>query len=113
MQVVGPHVVHGGEHAVEHVVVPPVLPAALNGDHVAGVSHHADGALIPLLVGADGAQPPGGEILAHRAQRHAALGVGDGVGERLRLLSGETQHMERQTLGGLIAHARQTGELLH
>ena len=98
---------------MEDVVAPPVLPAALNGDDVTGVCHHADGGVVPLGVGADGTQTSGGQVLAHGTQRNAALGVGNGVGKGLRLLGGQAQHMKRQTLGGFIAHAGQLGKLFH
>ena len=113
VQVVGPHVVHGGQYAVEHVIAAAVLPAALDGDDIPGVGHHAYRGVVPLLIGAYRAQPPSGEILAHRAQGDAALGIGNGVGEGLCLLRGQGQYVKGQPLGGLIAHARQTGELLH
>ena len=113
MQVVRPYMIHGGQYAVEDVVAAPVLPAPFDGDHVPGVGHHADGGVVPLGVGTDGAQAPGGQILADGTQRHAALGIGDGVGKGLRLLGGQAQHMERQPLGGLVAHAGQLGKLFH
>ena len=56
VQIVRAYVVHGGQHAVKHMVTAAVLPAALDGDHVPGVGHHADGGVVALLVGADGAQ---------------------------------------------------------
>ena len=88
MQVVRPYMVHGGQHAVEHVVAAAVLAAALNGDDITGICHHADGGVVPLGVGTDGAQPAGGEVLAGGTKGDAALGVGDGIGEGLGLLGG-------------------------
>ena len=73
--------VHGRDDAVEHVIPAVVLPGPLYGGHVPGICHHADDGAIPLGGGADGAQPPGGEVLAHRAAGDAFLGVQNGVGE--------------------------------
>ena len=98
---------------MEHMVVAVVLPAALNGRHVPGVRHHADGGAVPLGRGADGAQAAGGEVLAHRAAGDAVLGVQDGVGKLPGLLLGKAQHVKGQALGGLAADARQPGKLLH
>ena len=113
LKIVRPHVVHGGQHAVEHVVMAVELPAALDSQHVTGVGHHADDRLVPLGVGAHAAQAARRQVAAHRAQRHAPLGLDNGVGEAFRLLHGQIQHVEGQTLGGFSADARQTGELLH
>ena len=113
MQIVGAHMVHGGQHAVEHVVAATVLAAALDGDDIPRVGYHADGGVVPLGVGTDGAQPAGGEILADGTKGDAALGVGDGIGEGLGLLGGQAQDVEGQTLGGFVAHAGQLGKLFH
>ena len=113
MQIVRAYVVHGGQHAVKHMVTAAVLPAALDGDHVPGVSHYADGGVVALLVGTDGTQAAGGQVLTHGAEGHVALGVHDSVGKGLGLLLRQGQHIEGQSLGGFIAYARQAGELLH
>ena len=113
VQIIGPHVVHGGQHAVKHMVTAAVFPTALDGDHVPGIGHHADGGIVALLVGADGAQAAGGQVLTHGAEGHVALGVHDGVGKGPGLLLRQGQHIEGQSLGGFIAYARQAGELLH
>ena len=103
VQIVGAHMVHGGQHAVEHVVAAAVLAAALDGDDVTGIGYHADGGVVPFGVGTDGAQPAGGEVLAGGTKGDAALGVGDGIGEGLGLLGGQAQDVEGQTLGGFVA----------
>ena len=89
------------------------LAAALDGQYVAGIGHHADDRLVPLGVGADGAQTTRRQVAAHGTQRHAPLGLDNGAGEVLRLLHGQVQHMEGQALGGFAADAGQAGKLLH
>ena len=95
------------------MVAAVILPAALDGHHVPGVRHHADGGVVPLGRGADGAQAPAGEVLAHGTQGHAALGLQNGVGKGPGLVLGQVQHMKGQPLSGLGADARQPGKLLH
>ena len=98
---------------MEHMVVAVVLPAALDGHHIPGIGHHADGAAVPSGGGADGAQAAGGKVLAHGAAGDGALGVQNGVGKLLRFALRQAQHVEGQPLGGLAADAGQAGELLH
>ena len=89
MQVVGPHVVHGGDDPVEHVVEPLVLPGALHGHHVLGVGHHADGGGVPPWDwGRWGRGRPLGQVLAHGQQWMVDLAVQDGLGKGGRLLLG-------------------------
>ena len=114
MQVVGSHVVHGGDDSVEHVVEPLVLPGALHGYYVLGVGHHADGGGVPPGTGADGAGTLAlGQILAHRAAVDGGLGRLDGLRKRCRLVLRHRQHVEGQPLGRLDAHTGQLGKLLH
>ena len=105
--------VHGGEDTVEHMVAAVELPGALNGNHITGIGHHADGAFVTLGTGANAAQTAGGEIAAHGTQRHAAFGIHDGVGKLLGLPQRQAQHVKGQTLGALTADAGQTGKLFH
>ena len=55
VQVIRPHVVHGGDHPVEHVVEPLVLPGPLHGHHLLRLGHHTDDGGVPLGAGADAA----------------------------------------------------------
>ena len=99
---------------MEDVVLSHIFPAALHGYHILGVGHHADGARIPLGAGADGAGAvPLGEVLADGTAVDVGLGVHNGPGEGGGLLFGQGQHIKGQPLGGLDAHARQLGEVLH
>ena len=98
---------------MENMVAPGILPGALQGVDVLRVGHHADGGPVPPGAAADGAQAVAlGKVLAFRAQGDGALGGDDGVGKGVGLLLGKAQHKEGQPLGGLLAHPRQTGELL-
>ena len=89
-----------------------ILPGALDGDQVLGVGDHADGAPVPPGVGADGAQLPLGEILAHPAGVDGAAGVQNGPGKLLSAVLGQAEHMKSQSLGGFPADTRQALELL-
>ena len=112
LKIVGPHVVHRGDDAVEHVVASVILAGALDGDHVARVGHHADDVLVALRGRADGAKPPIGQVAADGAASHGALGLDDGVGKGLRFLLRQAQHVEGKALRALAADAGQARELL-
>ena len=99
---------------MEHMVQPLVLPGALHSSHVLGVGHHADGGLVPLGAGADGAGAvPVRQILADRAAVDRRLGTDNRLGEGVGLIIRHGQDIEGQPLGGFDAHAGQLGELLH
>ena len=99
---------------MEHVVQAVVLPAALHRHHVLGVGHHAQGSSVPLGAGADGAGPlPFSQVLTDGTGVDVGLGVRDSLGEGGGFLLRQRQHIKRQTLGGLDAHPRQLGEVLH
>ena len=89
------------------------FPRPLDGQYITGIGHHADDRLVPFGVGTNGTQTTGRQIAAHGAQRHAALGIHDGVGKGLGLLHGQIQHMESQPLGGFSADTGKPGKLLH
>ena len=113
MQIIGAHMIDGGEDTVEHMVATTELTGALHRQHIAGVGHHADDVLITLVVCADRAQAARRQRAAHGAEGHAALGVHDGLGELLRFTLGQVQYMEGEALCRLAADAGQAGKLLH
>ena len=114
VQVIRPHVVHGGDHPVEHVVEPLVLPGPLHGHHVLRVGHHTDDGGVPLGAGEDGAGAvPLRQMLTHRTAVDGGLGGQNGLGKGGGVLLWEGEDVERQPLGGFDADAGQAGELLH
>ena len=102
VQVVRPHVVHGGDHPVEHVVEPVVLPGALHGHYVLWVGHHTDDGGVPLGAGADGAGAvPLRQILTHRTAVDGGLGLDRMAWAKAAASSsGQGEDVERQPLGG-------------
>ena len=94
------------------MVDPAVLLGALDGHDVARALHHADGAVVAVLVGADLADLPVGQVLANRAGANLLVRLQDGVGKLLGLVLGEVQHIKGEPLGRLAADARQAGKLL-
>ena len=97
---------------MQHMVHTGKLPGALHGDHVLGVCHHTDQAVVAALVVADGAKIPVRQILAAGAQMHRFFRVNDGVGKLPGILLRHTQQMKGQPLCRLAADARQLGKLL-
>ena len=113
-QVVRPHPIHRGDHAVENVVQAIILAGALHGDDILGLRHHADGVLLPLIAGANGTGAVTlGQILTDRTGMHPILGIQNGLGKLGGLIPRQAQHIEGQPLGALGSNTGQTGELLH
>ena len=113
LQIVGPHMVHRRDDAVQHVVAAVVFARALDGDDVARVGDDADDMFITLRRRADGAEAAVRQIAADGAERDGALGVDDGIGKGLGLLFGQAQHEKREPLCALAADAGQARELLN
>ena len=89
-------------------------PGALHSSHVLRVGHHADGGLVPLAAGADGAGAvPVRQFLADRAAVDRRLGTYNRLGEGVGLIIRHGQDIPGRPLGGFDAHAGQLGELLH
>ena len=100
------------DDAVQHMVYAGKLSGTLHCNDVLRLRNNADQAVVALLVVADGAKLPVGQIPADRTQVDGLLGLDDGVGKLLRLLCGEGQEIKCQPLCGLAADARQLCELL-
>ena len=111
--VIGTDVVHGTDDAVEHMIFSVKLPAPFHGRYIPGVCYYADHGAVPPVGGADGTQPSGSEITAHRAVGDGFLGGDDGIGKGLGLLLRKAQHIKGQPLGAFAADSRQAGELLY
>ena len=104
---------HRGESPVEHMVSAVILVAPLDAQHVSGLRHHADGALVPPVAGADGAQLSLGEVLTYTAAVYAGLGVQDGRGKISGLLLRQTQHIKGQALGTFAPYAGERREFIY
>ena len=98
---------------MEHMVQAVVFPGPLQGEHVLGLLHHADGGLVPAAAAADRAQLIVCQIAADLAGVDFLVGVQNGLGKALGLLLGHAQHVVGQPLGGLVADAGQAFEFLH
>ena len=110
-QVLGIDPVDRRQGAAEHVVAAPVLVRALDRDHVAGLLDDTDQLGVAPLVQADRAPRPLGEVEADLAERDLLLDVADRGGERLGVLAGRAQDVERQPLRRPLADAGQLREL--
>ena len=97
---------------MQDVIDAVILAAALKREHIARLRHDADGALVALRRGADGARLLIGEILADAAAVDVFLGVHNGRGKLQRLLFREGQNMKRQPLRALAPDTGQRGELV-
>ena len=98
---------------MQDVIDAVILAAALKREHVARLRHDADGALVALRRGTDGARLLIGEILADAAAVDVFLGVYNGGCKLQRLLFREGQDMKRQTLRALAPDAGQCSELVN
>ena len=75
LEVVGTHMVHGGQNAMEDVVAAMELSGPLHGDDIPWIRHHAQQTFVPLGVGTDGAGAAGGEVAADGTEGHLLLGL--------------------------------------
>ena len=89
------------------------LTSPLNGNHIAGVCHHANRCFIALGRGADTAQPAICQVLTDRAEGYGLLGIDNGIGKFPGVFHRQIQHMERQTLRRFAADTRQACKLFH
>ena len=85
---------------MEHMVQSLVLPGALHSGHILGVGHHADGGLVPLGAGTDGAGAVSVcQVLTDRAAVDGRLGADDCLGKGVGLIIRHGQDIEGQPLG--------------
>ena len=68
---------------------------ALHGGNVAGVRHDADCGRVAAVRRANRAQSARREVLALRTERDSLFGVDHGGGERVNVLDGQSEHVER------------------
>jgi hypothetical protein len=87
------------------------LVGALDRDHVAGLLNDAEHCRLATLVLADAAGLLGREVEADLAAPDFLLDLADRIGERQRLLVGDAEQMERQSLSGALPDAGQACQL--
>lgn len=107
-----PHAIHRRNQPTQHVIEPPELARALQGQEVAGIGYHTDHTGVALLVTADLAVVLGRQMEAAAALPHLAAGGEQGIGEGLDLFGGLAQQMQGQPLGRAWSDARQPFELI-
>ena len=90
-----------------------IFAAALEREHIARLRHDADGALVALRRGTDGARLLIGEILADAAAVNVFLRIHNGGCKLQRLLFREGQNMKRQPLRALAPDTGQRGKLVN
>lgn len=111
-QLLGTDLVHGADHAAEHMVQAVVGTRALDGLHVARLAHHADAGAVAHAVHADGALVGRSVVEAAAAEVHVFLYVEDGLGQTARLLGIGFEQVVGDALRALGANARQTAQLI-
>ena len=89
------------------MVQPAVGAAALNGNDVRGLFHHADEAAVPFFIPAGGAEFSGGaEKAADGARRDVFRRLADGAGNRLRFPHVPLEHPQGHAFRTAGADAR-------
>ena len=111
-QVLAAHPLDRVEQPVQHMVQAAVLPGALDGLDVLRGLDHADGGMVPRLVGADGADLPLGVVLAQPAAVEAGVHPLDGRDQLAGLLFRQVHQLVGQAGGGLFPEAGQPLELV-
>ena len=87
------------------MVEAPVLLGIFDGHDVLDVFDHADDALHPLGVGADGAGVGVADGMADMAVVDVGGEAADGLGEEQCLVGGLLEEVERKAEGGAFAYA--------
>lgn len=111
-QLVGSDAIHGREGAVQHVVQPVILAAALQGQHISGLLDHADEAAVAQGIRADRARLLAGihDVQADRAGGEAAFRLEDRLGKVTDLVLRLAEQVEGEPLGALGSDAGQPAE---
>ena len=111
-QLLGTDALDRADRALQHVVAAVELLGLLHRDDVAGLLDHAQDRGVAPVVGAEPARGALGDVEAPLAERHAVLGLGDGVGEPERVDLLDLQEVERDALRRLRTDAGQAAELV-
>ena len=112
VQLLGTDLVHGADHAAQHVVEAVVAARALNRLDIARLTHHADAGGVAHRVLANGALVSGGVIKAAAAKMHFLLNLQNGLGQAAGLLGIGLEQVVGDALGRLGANARQATQLI-
>ena len=112
MQLLGTDLVHGANHAAQHMVEAVVAARALDCLDVARLAHHANASGIAHRVLADGALVGCGVVKAAAAKMHFLLDLQNGLGQAAGLLGIGLKQVVGDALGRLGANARQTAQLI-
>ena len=86
MQLLRTDLVHGADHAAEHVVQAVVAARALDGGHITRLANHADARAIAHAVHADGALVGRSVVKATAAEVHVLFHIEDGLRQTACLL---------------------------
>ena len=112
MKLVGADLVHGADHAAQHVVQAVVAAGALNRRDVARLAHHADPVAVAGHVLADGALIAGGVVEAAAAEVDLVFDHENGVGKTAGLLGIRLEEVIRDALSALGTDAGQAAQLI-
>ena len=112
VQLLGADLVHGADHAAQHMVEAVVAARALNRLDVARLANHADAGGIAHRVLADGALVGRGVVKATAAKVHLLLDLQDGLGQAAGLLGIGLEQVIGDALGRLGTNARQAAQLI-
>ena len=96
---------------MEHMIDAVEFPGPLHGDHILGLRHHADHAMIPSLIITDRTDILVSQVLTDGAGPDRRFGVGNGGCKFRRRLRRHTQDVKSQPLRRLSADARQSCKL--
>ena len=111
-QVVRADAVQGRQAAVQDVVDPLVAMAPFHGHGILWLLDHAQGAVVPLPVGADGTELAIRQIETDPAEMDLLFCRHQRFGQPAHLGFVHIDNMVGQTQGGLAAHAGQAAQLV-
>jgi len=95
------------------VIDAPELPGVFDGHDFLHVLDDAHYRMVARGIGADGTEFVVGDIVAEAAITDVATQRKEGRGEAFGVFRVATEHVERETEGGLAADARKGGELVY
>src|SRR5918995_1224255 len=111
-KVVGPDAVDGADGPAEHVVAPPELPGALDGDDVLGLLDDTDRVKVAARIQAHPAAVGLRHVEAHLAEAHLELDLGERVRQAFDVRGVGLEEVEGDALGALGTDTRQPAELV-
>ena len=112
MKLLGTDLVHGADHAAEHMIQAAITARALDCRDVAGLPHHADATAVARRVLADRALIARRVVEAAAAEMDLALHHEDGVRQAASLLGVGLEKVIGDALGALGTDARKAAQLI-